>query len=346
MRSPIAGIEWWLVIDMGSGVRFSAKKMMGPMCKAPWWLLIALLCSKALAVDDPDGLRLEGVELLAQDGPVLVQRDDVVLTTSDLAGFLATIPMEHRWGFVQSRDQFMRSLENLLLEQALIRESVAAGLHEDFEIMAQVSSLLRSELARRFVVQQFAQAQLDSYETQARELFLADPSAFRSEDAWSFRHVLLTVPDPTGELQVVDSIKHLHKRIAGGELTLEQAALQYSEDVATQADGGLMVNIRLNQLDEAFGQVLAGLSVGEVSSPVRSQFGWHLIELVERREGAIPEFEDVRMELEERARDRHRETFVDRMLSDLFSRGGVVDDEALDAFLEEYFEGLFEGVAG
>jgi len=59
-----------------------------------------------------------------------------------------------------------------------------------------------------------------------------------------------------------------------------------------------------------FEAAVLALKSGEVSPPVQTQFGWHVIILNERRKTAAPEFEDVREELANKLRNQAVETRV------------------------------------
>ena len=50
---------------------------------------------------------------------------------------------------------------------------------------------------------------------------------------------------------------------------------------------------------KAFEEAVKGLDVGEISGPVQSQFGWHVILLEGKRDRPIPPLEDTRQEIEQ-----------------------------------------------
>ena len=68
--------------------------------------------------------------------------------------------------------------------------------------------------------------------------------------------------------------------------------------------GGALGWFGLGQMVPEFEQAVLGLEVGAVSSPVQTQFGWHVVTLNERREQSAPAFEDVRAELEGQLREQ------------------------------------------
>ncbi|MGC1260641.1 MAG: peptidylprolyl isomerase [Jannaschia helgolandensis] len=79
-----------------------------------------------------------------------------------------------------------------------------------------------------------------------------------------------------------------------------------------------------------FENAVAGMEPGEVSAPVQTQFGWHVIKLNETRDQDIPELDEVRAELEAMVRNAAVEAEVDRLTGEAdISRTEVEVDPAL-----------------
>lgn len=95
------------------------------------------------------------------------------------------------------------------------------------------------------------------------------------------RHILIRVNETTSEADAKARIDRLKDRIDAGA-KFEELAKLYSED-ATSAKGGDLGWISPGDVVPAFEQAMNKLALNQVSAPVRTQFGWHLIEVLERR---------------------------------------------------------------
>lgn len=80
---------------------------------------------------------------------------------------------------------------------------------------------------------------------------------------------------------LINRLKKIKKDIEGGE-TFESQARIYSEDKGSAATGGLMKNISRGQMVKPFEAAALNLQEGEMSEPVESEFGYHLIQLVKK----------------------------------------------------------------
>jgi peptidyl-prolyl cis-trans isomerase C len=79
-----------------------------------------------------------------------------------------------------------------------------------------------------------------------------------------------------------------------------------------------------------FENAVAGMEPGEVSAPVQTQFGWHVIKLNETRDQDVPELDEVKAELEAMVRNAAVEAEVDRLTGEAdISRSEVEIDPAL-----------------
>lgn len=100
------------------------------------------------------------------------------------------------------------------------------------------------------------------------------------------RHILFKVDtSPDDETRTVDWLRRLRQRILTGEITFEEAVAQYSKDKDSNTRGGDLGWFELEAFQiPAFKDAVAGLEPGDISQPVKTRFGYHLIKVDERRE--------------------------------------------------------------
>ena len=96
------------------------------------------------------------------------------------------------------------------------------------------------------------------------------------------RHILVQPSEIRTERQAELLIKDIYKRLLEGE-DFKQLARQYSEDPGSKMDGGNLGWANPGEYDPAFESTLNATEIGEISSPVQSSFGWHVIEVLDRR---------------------------------------------------------------
>jgi peptidyl-prolyl cis-trans isomerase SurA len=95
------------------------------------------------------------------------------------------------------------------------------------------------------------------------------------------RHILIKINELTSEGEAKLKIQKIKERLDGGEDFAELAKL-YSEDTSASSGGDLGWLSPGDTVPE-FEKTMNALLPGQVSNPVKSQFGWHLIQVLERR---------------------------------------------------------------
>ncbi len=95
------------------------------------------------------------------------------------------------------------------------------------------------------------------------------------------RHILVRVNEVTSESEAKAKIDRVRERIASGANFADQAKVS-SED-ASASKGGDLGWVNPGDTVPAFEEAMAKLKPGELSQPIRSPFGWHLIVVEERR---------------------------------------------------------------
>lgn len=123
------------------------------------------------------------------------------------------------------------------------------------------------------------------------------------------RHILVKVNELTADADAKARITELRERIKNGAAKFEEIAKLHSED-GSASKGGDLDWISPGDTVPDFEQAMNALAVNEVSQPVRSPFGWHLIEVLERREQDVTKDKErtrIRMELRDRKADEQYE---------------------------------------
>jgi peptidyl-prolyl cis-trans isomerase SurA len=97
------------------------------------------------------------------------------------------------------------------------------------------------------------------------------------------RHILIKPNEVISSDEAQRRLRQLKLRIAGGE-DLAELARSHSDDKATAAKGGDLGWITPGDLMPKFEEVMNSLTPGAVSDPFETPFGWHIVQVIERRE--------------------------------------------------------------
>ncbi|QDX28901.1 peptidylprolyl isomerase SurA [Dickeya poaceiphila] len=98
------------------------------------------------------------------------------------------------------------------------------------------------------------------------------------------RHILLTTSVVMNDAQAKAKLEEVANQIKNGKISFAAAAKQLSQDPGSANQGGDLGWASPEMYDPEFRDALTKLKKGEISAPVHSSFGWHLIQLLDTRQ--------------------------------------------------------------
>jgi parvulin-like peptidyl-prolyl isomerase len=112
-----------------------------------------------------------------------------------------------------------------------------------------------------------------------------------------------------------DTAKDIKSKLDNGA-SFEELAKEYSKDPGSKARGGDLGWFGAGQMVKEFEDAAFGLKKGEVSEPVQSDFGWHVIMLEDRRRKQMPTLSQLRPKLRAQLQEKALNTYVKDLLDD------------------------------
>ncbi|MDO7218430.1 SurA N-terminal domain-containing protein [Acinetobacter nosocomialis] len=144
------------------------------------------------------------------------------------------------------------------------------------------------------------------------------------------KHILITT-DARDDAAAQKLAKDVYAKIQGG-LSFAQAAAQFSEDPTSKAKGGLVEAYAPGVFSDAFDKTVLSLKNGQVSQPVKTQYGYHIIE-AETSATQIPSFEAEKARLTAEVEKNKVATVYSDTVNSLNET--IVGNDSLDAVVQQ-----------
>lgn len=154
-----------------------------------------------------------------------------------------------------------------------------------FADMAAYRDNVRQEKLRIAAIRAKLGARLRISDDEVQKVLATDYEGGKTEEEVRSRHILIKVDNGTSPLKLAELRRKawkIHDMVKAGQKKFEDAAEEYSDDMGTQYGGDLGF-MRRWMLDQTFANALWKLDKGEVSSVVQTPFGFHIIQLLDRR---------------------------------------------------------------
>ncbi len=253
-------------------------------------------------------------------GPVVLKVNDKAYTTTDLE---REIGQEIRRGspglqaFLAGKEGQKQFLDRLLRQELLVQEAEKRKLGDKPEVAEQVTAFRRQLLIRALLQDEIgSKVKVEDKDVQA--YFTAHSDEF-SGDKVHVRHILV----PTE-----DEAKQILDRLAKNE-PFEELAKKYSRDTQSAQKGGELDYFTREQMVPEFAKAAFALKPGEVSGPVKTAFGYHIIKLIDRQKGQPLTFDQVKDQLRQRLLEEQQNARFTAWIAELEKSAKVTRDDAL-----------------
>lgn len=200
---------------------------------------------------------------------------------------------------VMTRNQLRMFIENLLIDKRSFQQADALKIPERPQIRAKIEKATRGIVVAAYSDEEVLKlaADLPNFEGVARERYEAEKGAYRSPEAIKVAHILLRLPassTQSEETAVLSKLTEIQRELLSG-VDFAALARKYSEERGADRTEGLLNGWQVRgKLVEPFEKTAFALKPGEISGPVKTQFGYHLIKLHEYRPETQLTFDQVK----------------------------------------------------
>jgi len=147
----------------------------------------------------------------------------------------------------------------------------------------------------------------------------AHKAEFSREEQVHARHILVMVNDQRDDAQAQQRIQEVKKKLdAGGDFV--KLAQEYSDDAASKASGGDLGYFGHNRMVKEFEDAAFSAAPGKTVGPVKSSFGYHLIQVLDKQAGGQQPFEQVKEMIRARLTAERARDLVTAKAKDLSAR--------------------------
>jgi len=280
------------------------------MRKSPLFL-VALVVALALAP----------LRAFAQDAStVLVSNSLAKVTKGEYDAELTKLPPDLREGFANNPRRVNELLLRMLVQKSLAEQARAAKL----DVRPDNATRLALEVDRFLAgleveaVEAAAAAEFNAqsarFEARAKELYLVDKASFTNPPQVSATHILFDTKKRTSD-EAKKLAADTRARIAAGA-DMGKLAREISDDPTAGQNGGQLGWFSEKEMDAGFAKGAFALAkAGDLSEPVQSQFGWHVIRLDGKRPPSVKTYEEARDQIMAELRRRYVEEKRDAVIS-------------------------------
>ena len=280
---------------------------------------VALLAALVVA-----GCRSDNAPATSESAPKSTGSGDVVatykghkLTSGDITQEFERLPAPSRT-YLSAPERKRQFIENMVMNDLLFEEGQRSGYDKDPEIDRQVTDL-RKRLVVQRVMRQY-QTPPNVTDEQVRAYYDQNPMLYSTTQIHA-SHIL--VKDESLAKQILAELREHPEKFA-------DLAREKSTDTISAKKGGDLGTFGAGRMVPEFEKVAFALKPGEISDVVKTQYGYHIITVLDRKEGEPKPFDQVKEQIRATLRNRALQDQVQGHFEQLKKDADLhIDDAAL-----------------
>lgn len=255
-----------------------------------------------------------------------------------LRDLLRLVEASRRDAILESADVFARFVEQERANQAVLTAAYANDADRNAAVATLMLRASQKVLAEAYLTQVVRRNLDDGFPTEAqtREYYDANAESFRLPDRVHLWQIFIPAPAKSADIAVTNArglAAQVGTALSTGKSSFKEAANRYSKHLQSQVNDGYMGLLKLDDLLPEVKTAVEALKIGEISQPVQSAAGFHILKRGEVVAGQQFEFDAVRerivTQLRNDAANRLRQAAVKKILE---TYPVAVDNELLDSW--------------
>lgn len=215
-------------------------------------------------------------------GPYLAKVGDTVITQADFDKEMKGLPefVQKMFEDAAGKEKF---LEELVKRELLYKEALKKGLDKDQEYVKKLEDFRKITLVG-LLLQKEIEAKVKVTDQDIKDYFEKNKDKFAPVTQIKASHILV---------KTEEEAKKIEERLKKGE-DFAQIAKKSSIDPASAKNGGDLGYFSKGQMVPEFESAAMRLKKGEISEPVKTKYGYHIIKVTDKKIGQVVEFEKVK----------------------------------------------------
>lgn len=251
-------------------------------------------------------------------GPVLATYNGKNFTLGEYRAALAALNSRARKSLDENVERRKQFIENHLLSKLIYEEGVLRGYDSEAEIQRRLDELKEHLIVQRVMEEQQSATVTDE---QIKGYYDSHLAEFSTEKVKA-SHILV-------DSEVL--AKEIEAKLKADKSQFAALAAEYSKDLSNAKRGGDLGSFGRGRMVKEFEEAAFALKAdGDISDPVQTRFGWHIIERTGREGGTVQSFDQVKSQIKVKLVSDSRREKTTGFIDSLKKKAGLaVDDKAL-----------------
>lgn len=271
----------------------------------------------------------------AEQDPVVVGNQELQVKAAELRtitqGLLKTgqIPADQL-----SAAHVENAAKDYLLYKVLAAQAQEQGLDQAPDVRKLLDMNQQRILGNIYLVDYLDNLELPDFASAAEENYKVNKQQFARPATVRAQHILIAFDGD--EEQSKKQAQAVREKVVAGQQSFAELAKEYSTDPSAQNNGGDLGFFDNKTMVAEFTEAAFALAEEAVSEPVKTQFGWHIIQVLEKKPASVRPFAEVKENLINAAEQTFKRNARNKKIAELVDTQSLtVDEELLEKIANE-----------
>lgn len=257
------------------------------------------------------------LSMAADSAKVLVTAGAETLTQAEFERMLVGMPPELK-AMMDDQPELQQSMLSRWADFSILaQEAKAQGIDQDADVQGKLKDMTSRILVEEFIIRNTGTAEVTEKAIQA--YYDTHKNEYAHEEMVKAQHILIKVSDAADQEQVAAAKGKIMAIKAGLERgdSFATQAQKLSDDPGSKMNGGDLGFFARGSMVPEFEAAAFSTKKGEISAPVQTQFGWHLIKVTDTKAAGHTPLAEVRDEIKTKVQEENHQAEVENLLADL-----------------------------
>jgi len=279
-----------------------------------------------------------GVSTLAQ-AQLVSDQQGAIINSQDVDVLLEVAPVVAQKRLLANKDQVKQQLEQLYVKKKMARMAEAEGLAKQGMNAVRLHAIIDNALFE-LKLDQLRLSDKKDYTKFAQQLYQVNQEKYKVAARVDAAHILISTKKELTEEQALEKALALRKELIAGA-DFNAVALRESDDKTAKKNKGELGLFTREQMVKPFADAAFAMQVGEISEPVKTVFGYHLIKLNKKVPAGYKSFDEVKAGIIDGLKKKNWEARRADFYQKLKKENKMhIDEKALDAYIAKKLKEL------
>lgn len=248
----------------------------------------------------------------SKDSRVLAKVDDQVITVKEFNDKIDRLPSQYKDIISSQKRKF---LDDIIMEELLYKKAINDKIDKERETQDVIKEAAKKIIIARLIEKE-VEKKVSVTDDEARRYYDEHSEEFLLPERWRASHILVDTLTEANDIET---------KLKSGA-SFEELAKEYSKD-PTAKIGGDIGYFSKGQLVADFEKECFVLKVGEISQPVKTQFGYHIIKLTDKKDPSVQDFEGVKELIKRELARNKKKDILAGIMADLKKKAKISINE-------------------